>query len=151
MGNNLEKIFSLLKNPLYQVAMLLSFSLLINCFTFLINITGITEIDPVFYWRTTCALLLFYAVYNSISSIVTENLAQYWSKSMISFMLLAVVGGAMSRVFSGIEIFEAGSYSWIYIVIAVVYFIFLAMVQTMRQIVNFAQKEEWSQPRKRNR
>ena len=146
-----DTFFDKLKNPLYQVLLMIAFSVSIMLVSFLMNKVGITEVSDKFYWMTTCAIMLFFSVFNSVSSISSENLAHYWGRSLMAFMAFAVVSGGFSYLFSGLVIFDAGSYSYIYFVITFVYLIFLAMVQTMKAIVEFAQKEEWSQPRTKNK
>ncbi len=145
-----DKIADNIKNPFYQVALMLIFSTTIMLVSFLLNKLGITTISGKFFWMTTCANMLFFSVFNSISSISSQNLANYWGRSMMCFMAFAGISGLFSYLFSGIPIFDAGSYSYIYFVITFVYLIFLAMVQSMKAIVDFAQKEQWSQPRKKN-
>jgi hypothetical protein len=146
---NADNIVNNIKNPFYQVALMLVFSISIMLISFACSKLGIIDVPNKFYWMTTCALMLFFSVFNSISSLAAHNLANYWGRSMMSFMGFAVVSGFCSYFFSGLHIFDAGSYSYIYYVITFVYIIFLAMVQSMKSIVEFAQKEQWSQPRRK--
>ena len=46
---------------------------------------------------------------------------------------------------------EAGPYKWIYIVVTIGYLVFLCILSAMRKIVDFAQREEWNQPRLRQK
>ena len=46
---------------------------------------------------------------------------------------------------------EAGSYRWIYIVVAIGYLVFLSLMAMLRKIVEFAQREEWNHPRIRRK
>jgi hypothetical protein len=75
---------------------------------------------------------------------------QYWNRSLASFVALAVISGLFAYLASGIWIDDAGSYRWIYIVVSIGYVIFLSMVTFMKNIVEFAEKEEWNHPRVRN-
>jgi hypothetical protein len=145
----LDKIADNIKNPFYQVTLMLAFSVSIMCVAYIGRKLGILDFSDRFFWMTTCANMLFFAVFNSVSSISAQNLANYWGRSIMSFMGFAVISGLFSYFFSGIHIFDAGSYSYIYYVITFVYLIFLAMVQSMKAIVEFAQKEQWSQPRRK--
>lgn len=40
------------------------------------------------------------------------------------------------------------TYRWIYIVVTFGFLVFLSMVNFMKKIVEFAEKEEWNQPRR---
>jgi hypothetical protein len=109
------------------------------------------QVTPKFYWLTCTAFMLFYSVFNSIGSLATDNLNEYWGKSMYSFAALAVISGTTAYLFSGITIFEAGSYSWLFKVVFFVYLVFMSLVRSMKLIVEFAQREEWNSPKFKNR
>ena len=66
-------------------------------------------------------------------------------------MGLAAVAALLAQVFSKMSMNEAGSYKWIYMVVTVGYLVFLVILTAMRKIVDFAQREEWTQPRLRQR
>ena len=46
---------------------------------------------------------------------------------------------------------EAGSYPWIFIVVSFGYLVFLSLMAVLRTVVDFAQREEWTQPRIRRK
>lgn len=116
-----------------------------------VHLTGMAEVSVRFPWVSAASFLLFYAVFNSIFSLSAPNAAKYWSRSVFSFLGLAVVNGFTAYLFSSLGIDEAGSYRWIYIVVTFGYLVFLSIVNFIKKIVEFAQKEEWNQPRARSR
>jgi hypothetical protein len=65
-------------------------------------------------------------------------------------MGLAGASALLAYLFSGVSIGAAGSYKWLFIVVSVGFMVFLSMVNFMKVIVNYAEKEEWSAPRRRN-
>lgn len=105
--------------------------------------------DPLFAWSIAAAFMLFFALINSLLSLRADNFQQYWGRSMYSYIGLALSSALTARMFSGIPIDEAGSYRWIYIVVTVGFIVFLVMVNTVKRIVEFAEREEWNEPRKR--
>ncbi len=102
-------------------------------------------------WLTAASFLLFFALFNAIMSATSQNLMKYWGRSIYSFMGLAAGSGLLAWAFSGVPIGEAGSYKWIFFVITFGYLVFLSMIAFMKKIVEFAQKEEWTKPRLKNR
>lgn len=121
-----------------------------SCF-FLATKTGIVEAYPKFYWMCACAFLLVYAIFNSVISLRVENSANYWGSSVTMFTLLAVLSGLIAYVFSGIGVYDAGSYSFIYVVVTIGYLVFISIMNLVKKIVNFAQKEVWLHPKLRNK
>jgi hypothetical protein len=107
------------------------------------------EKDLLFPWSTAAAFLLFFALVNSLMSLQNHHFAQYWGQSMYSYMGLALVLGMAAWFFSGKTVSEAGSYRWIIFVVTFGFLVFLSMVNFMKKIVQFAEKEEWNQPKKR--
>jgi len=117
----------------------------------LVQLTGLLEMSNRFPWMIAAAFLLFFAMLNSVFSLSSKSMMRYWGRSVYCFMGLAVLSGLTAWLFSGLTIGEAGSYRWIFIVVTIGYLIFLSIVTFMRNIVDFAQKEEWNHPRIRNK
>ena len=117
----------------------------------LIKASGLLLVSDRFPWMTAAAFMLFFAMFNSVFALSTKNITKYFGRSIYSFLGLAVLAGLTAYLTSSLSINEAGSYRWIYIVVTVGYLVFLSMVSMMRTIVDFAQREEWSQPRKQRR
>jgi len=102
-------------------------------------------------WLCAASFLLFFALFNAIMSATSNNLMKYWGRSMYSFIGLAVGSGLLAWAFSGLSIGNAGSYKWIFFVVTFGYLVFLSMIAFMKQIVEFAQKEEWNKPKLRQK
>jgi hypothetical protein len=141
------------KDPIVQALIVLSLTLIVMICSFILQKIDPSFVSLKFYWLTTTAFMLFYAVFNSISSIASNDGLAFWGRSMYSYMGLAVSSGLLAWGFSGVSIFDAGSYSWLFKVVTVVYIVFMTVVRSMKTIVEFAQKEEWNSPnlRKRNK
>ena len=104
-----------------------------------------------FAWMCAGATLMMFAVFNSIFSLSAKNGMEYWGQSMTSYLALLVVNSLIAWGVSGETVYEAGSFSWIFVVTSVCYLVFISMMNIMKKIVGFAMKEEWSQPRLRSR
>jgi uncharacterized membrane protein len=110
---------------------------------------GLMAMDPLYPWSIATGFLLLFALLNSLSSLQSDNVLKYWGTSIYSYMLLAAGSGLVAWQLSGIPIGQAQSYKFIYIVVTFGFLVFLSMVNFMKKIVNFAEREEWNQPRKR--
>jgi len=106
-------------------------------------------VDKLYAWSIAAAFLLVFALANSLLSIRAVSFTKYWGSSVYSYIGLALLSGLAAKMFSGISIGEAGSYRWIIIVVTVGFVVFLMMVNFMKRIVNFAEREEWDRPRRR--
>jgi hypothetical protein len=135
--------------PPVQAALLLGGNLLFMSLGWAAKAMGWMTRDPLFAWSTAAAMLLFFALFNSLMSIRAPHFGKYWGASMYSYMALALLSGCAAWLFSGIGFREAGTYRWIFIVVSFCFLVFLSMVNFMKIIVNFAQREEWNQPRRR--
>ncbi len=116
-----------------------------------VGLTGLVHVSERFPWMTATAFLLFFAMLNSIFSLSTKSMMRYWGRSVYCFMGLAAASGLTAWLFSGLSIGEAGSYRWLYVVVTFGYLVFLSIVSFMRNIVDFAQREEWNHPRLRSK
>lgn len=136
-------------DPVRQAAVFLGASAVLMALTRLFNLTGWYEVDPLFPWSIATALLLLFAVLNSLLSLNADSFVKYWGRSMYSFLGLALGNGLMAWFVSGVPIGEAQSYRWIYVVVTFGFLVILSMINLMKKIVQFAEREEWTQPRKR--
>jgi hypothetical protein len=139
-----------LQNPVYQAIMLLGAVLVFNL-GFLAFKAGGMEIEQRFPWTIAASFLLFFTALNAIMSIFAKNMDNYWSRSILCFIGLAVVSALLAQVFSQLTINEAGPYKGVYIVLTISYLVFLSILAAVKKIVDFAQREEWNQPRLRQK
>jgi hypothetical protein len=138
-------------NPVMQAAMLFVAGFVVMLFSKILSWMGIFEANQKFPWRTAAAFILLFAIFNSITSLSSKNLNNYWLKSMASFGVLAVASGFLAYLFSSLSINEAGSYRWIFTVLTFGYLVFLSILGFIKRIVEFAEKEDWQHPKKRRR
>ncbi len=137
--------------PLWQFIYCLGGSILVTLVFWLLVNLNFMENSPKFYWMCATAFLLLYSIFNSLISLTAPNSGKYWSRSIMMFALLAIIAGALAYLFSGISVYDAGSYSFIYFVITFGYLVFISIMGFVKKIVAFAQKEVWNQPRLRKR
>lgn len=102
-------------------------------------------------WIIATAFMLLFALFNSIFCLASTHSTRYWNQSVISYVLLASLGALLAWGVSGLSIFEAGSFRWLFFVVSFSYLVFISIVNLMRIIVAFAMKEEWHAPRIRER
>lgn len=144
-------IFDRASDPIFQALLCFGVGLFIILISKLIQLTHLMEVSVRFPWMVSASFLLLFALLNSVSSLATKNMTKYWGRSIYSYMSLAALSGFTAYLFSSLTISEAGSYRSIYIVLTFGYLVFLSIVTFMRKIVEFAQREEWNQPRTRRR
>lgn len=146
-----KSLFDLSVDPIRMAGLACLISLGFMLIAKLIQASGLIDISQRFPWMTAAAFMLVFALFNSIFSISSPNLNKYWSRSIFSFAGLAAANGLLAYLLSGLTIWEAGSYSWIYVVLTFGYLVFISLMGFLKKIVEFAQREEWNQPRLRQR
>lgn len=106
---------------------------------------------PKFYWMCACSFLLIYGIFNSILSARIENSPHYWRNSIYMYAALAIVTGFIAYLFSGVGVYDAGSYAFIYIVVTFGYLMFISIMNFVKRIVKYAQNEVWLHPKIRKK
>ncbi|AEE48032.1 hypothetical protein [Haliscomenobacter hydrossis] len=134
-------------NPIFQALIAFGGVVLVNLSAIALEWMGAWVLEERFSYLTAASFLLCFAMFNSVLSLLAPNTLQYWGKSIYCFLGLVLSSVTLARALSGLRLSEAGSYWWILIVVTFGYLVFLALVNTIRSIVTFAQKEEWNQPR----
>jgi hypothetical protein len=149
--NFLDKIQLNAGKPFVQALIIIIAVFIVNIGAVIIKASGLIEVTNRFAWLNAASFMLFFAVLNSIYSIASKNVPQYWGYSMYSFMLVAGISGLQAVFFSGISIGNAGSYMWIYVVVTIGYLVFISLMTILKKVVAFAEKEEWNSPKMRPR
>ena len=149
--NSESSIFERQYDPVIQAAVILVCVLVVDIFGTIIVSANPGDEPSRFAWMSAASFMLFFALFNAVLSAASKNMLRYWMRSLYSFMGLAVAAGLLAWAFTGLTIYEAGSYMWIYLVVTVGYLVFLSMIAIIKNVVNFAQREEWSRPRPRDR
>ena len=138
-------------DPITQALVVLGSGLVVMIGGKIIAMTNWISVSDRFPWMTCTAFLLFYAMFNSIFSLASKDMNKYWSRSIMAYIGLIVGSGLLAYLFSSLWISDAGSYRWIIIVLTFGYLVFMSIVRFMKNIVEFAEREEWNSPKQRRR
>ena len=149
MTEKRRSLTSKLHSPFLQASIVFVLMLLFDLVGKALQVAG-TDLEPRYPWNVSASFLLFFALLNSLLSLLSKHADHYWGKSILSYITLAVLGGMAAKLFSSIGINEAGTYRWLYIVLSIGYMVFLCIIGMVRKIIEFAQKEEWNEPRQPN-
>lgn len=123
---------------------------LIICLIALVAIMGVVNLsfptetlaDKAAYWEIAFAILMGYALFNSIFSLSYHDKTVYFRDSIFCFAALAAAGGFLASYFSGLTMDEAGSFRWLYFVFGFSYLVFISIVNLMRKIIEIAKKQD---------
>jgi hypothetical protein len=128
--------------PIKQGLVVIALILIFDLFSLAGGVGEDGFFKPSIFWINTIAFLLVYSLFNSILSLSSEDQNKYWGQSIATFAGICIIGGVLAYLFSGLTIDEAGSFRWLYMVFGMGYIIFLAMIRTIRKIVEIAQKQD---------
>ena len=103
---------------------------------------GLYELADYFPWTIAAGLTFLFGIANTILSLSSTEIGTYWRDSVASYFIVMVFGGLLAWALSGMTVYEAKSFSWIYIVFTFSYLLFMSMVQAMRKIVSIAQSQD---------
>ena len=142
-NNSLENsIFAKAHSPLLQAGIVLglgvSFMLLGGIFTW----TGLMDMGVKFPWTTAGAFMLFYAIFNSVFGLSSDNINQYMKLSILCYIGLVAGLTLFAYLFSGKWINEVGSFRWIFFVLAFGYLAFISIIGMMKNVFEFFMKKE---------
>lgn len=144
-----ESDYKKIDSPIAQALVVLGGALVLMVCGWLLTVSKIYPVDRLYAWSIAAAFMLLFAMLNSLMSLRADSFTKYWGTSMYTYLGLALCTGLAAWLFSGIPLRDAGTYRWIYLVVTVGFLVFLSMVNFMKRIVQFAEKEEWNQPRRK--
>ena len=146
-GPTQSKVFQQKIDPMKIAGIMLAACFVFGGLSKLADLAGFGMNDRLIPWTFALSFLLLYAVAGSLFTLTADSDLKYFGRSIYAFLGLAIVNGLIAWLFSGIKIGEAGSYKSLYLVVAIGFLVFISIVNAMKGIVKFAQKEEWNQPR----
>ena len=129
-------------HPVKQALFILLMMPIMTLLFYIPHWIGLIELQQYFPWTVSAALTLLFAVGNSILSLGASDQNKYWGNSIICYMMVVVAGGAIAWLISGLHVYEAKSFRWIYVVFTFGYLLFLSIMRAMRKIVEIAQKQD---------
>ena len=142
MNNWDNSVYARNISPFLQASLVLGLIILfmvLSYFLLYFEVGGVKQGAP---WTVFATFMLFYALINSVLSISAVSRNKYWLHSIISYVILGIVGGGLAYLFSGLSIDDAGSYRWILLIFTFCYILFLSIVRAMKKIVTIAQKQD---------
>ncbi len=149
--NNATSLFEKAHSPYLQGGIVLTLVFVVMLLAKVIKWTGLLTLSDAYPWTVSVSFMLFFALFNSIFSLASKNIDYYWRQSIIAFLGLTLVSAGLAFVFSSVPLSEVGEYKWIFMVFAFGYLVFISIIGFMKRIVEFAQREEWSKPRRRSK
>ncbi len=135
-------MLSFLESPFYQAGIVLALILVL---------TGIDHLLPhrtelihprAGSWIMATALLLCFVILNTIFLFRINEVVAYFSRSVVSYILLLLFSYGWCYLLSGVHFDEAGSFRWLWFVLTLVYMVFFAIAYTIRGIIAIADREE---------
>ncbi|MFT6336506.1 MAG: hypothetical protein ACI86M_000973 [Saprospiraceae bacterium] len=142
MVNSDKSIFEYDIPPFVQVGAVLILILIFILLSSGAGALGISDTDSGTPWLIAVSLTFFFTIGNSVMSLAADNLNKYWWQSILSYVLLAFLGGGVAYLFSGDSMDLHGSYKWLYVMFAMGHIFFLALIRTMRKIVTIAKEQD---------
>lgn len=115
--------------------------------TLLVSTVGPQGFGDRLPWIVALAFLLLFAVFNSIFCLSSTQVERYWQRSILAYIALGGLGILCAWLLSGKFLTSVGSFKWMYIVVTFCYLVFISIINFMRSVVNFAEKEEWKKPK----
>ena len=144
-----EDWFTRLRQPPAQAVLAAGLMVVFIGFGFATSLSG-GEMNERWGYQSAATALLLFGVGNALMSLGAVDVLKYWRRSFVSYVLLGALGIGLAYAYSGLWITEAGFYRFIFMVLTFGYLVLLSIASMMRGIVNFAEREEWSQPRSRD-
>jgi len=135
-------IFRMQVHPLKQAGIAVSIELVILLLVKLMMRTGTISDNPTFCWEVVFTLMLAYMLFNAMLSFPYKNRNQYFVYSLIGYVIVALLGGIMAHLFSGVSMDEAGSFRWLYMLLTFCYLVFLTIANAIWKIIEMAKKQD---------
>lgn len=137
-------------NAYKHAILVLVLGVIMMLLSLIIKSTGV-ELEETFIWMIVAACSLLFAGSCSIYAAFNKNFNQFLLHAVVSYLSLVVVMCFLAYFISKIPISKAGTYYKILMVVTFCFLVLLSLVNAVRAIIEYAQKEEWNHPKLRRR
>ena len=114
----------------------------------LLGIMNVFQASERFPWMAGAAMLFVFSMFSCLLLIPAKDVSIYIKRAMYSFMGLIFFTYVVAWLFTGKMIDEVGSFKWIYLVLTVGFLLFIGITVFVRQLITFAEEEDWQGPRR---
>lgn len=135
-------IFSGEVSPFKQVIFVVAVGVVLMGLTELLPQSPRMERTNSMPWTVASAMLLFFALANSVLAFSVKDGNKYWLYSMMSYAVLFITVSSLAYLVSGVGMDEAGSFRWIFLVFTFGYLILLSIVNLIRFFVALSKRSD---------
>jgi hypothetical protein len=135
-------VITFFETPFYQAGLIFVFILALSLLDMTLPHDTAIISPAAGPWILATALLLCYVFFNTVFLFRIKETIPYWSKSMISYVILLILTYGWCYFLSGRHIDEVGSFRWLWMVLTLVYMVFFAIAYTIKGIIAIADREE---------
>jgi hypothetical protein len=137
-----KSIFDKQFKPYYQALFVLLIYIIILLIVGLLKYLDWITFTSIDYWKYATAVVLFFIMVNCVYCFPAKEKMIYYRDSILTYTLVLIVFSIASKFFSGMNISEAESYSWIWMVFSIIYIVLITIINLLRKIVEVAIKQD---------
>lgn len=111
------------------------------------NSTGSNAFLPRTQYTVALSFLMVFSLFSAVLSLASQKPDDYWWKSLVSYVILAITSGYTAYLFTGLTPDEAGPFKWMFFVFTFGFILLLAIFRAMRKLMSMAQKMDKRLPK----
>lgn len=129
-------------DPLKMAGGVLIILILCQLFVFLVKPLVPDLIDERSAWVVTAAMLLFYILFNSISTFAAPSLIRNWSRSIYGMGGLSAIGFLISYLLSGKGISDMPGFNEVLMIVFIGFIVLKSIATSIKGIVLFIKQRD---------
>ncbi|MBP7184627.1 MAG: hypothetical protein KBA06_03885 [Saprospiraceae bacterium] len=139
-------------NPLFLGGVFILTNLACIFFLKLLDLSTLFDIEYDVYWKSSCTIIFVYVAAVCIFALSSQNINQFIAKSIVMYIILiASAYFLVTLLRNDADFTEVDSFKWILYVISFGYLVFLSIIGFVRKIVDYAENETWTAPKRKNK
>lgn len=137
-----SKLITIFQKPLHQAFLVIGMTIVFSLIDYIMpHQNGLLEKNSG-TWIVGTAMIFCFIIVNTIVALRVQNILPYWSRSVLIFVGLFVFTYLWCYFLSGKNIDDAGGFSWLWIVLTMVYLVFFVIARSMKRIVDLANEQD---------
>ncbi len=129
-------------NPWIMASGLLLVFLLIYAGHFVVvQISGGT-MDVLQIWVYVMGASMVYSIFSAINILYAANTSRYYSRAMMGYIALVIVGVILATLISGKSILELQTYRRVFIFVVFTFLVMVTIVTLIKQLENWSRRDD---------
>ena len=150
MASSEQRSYLTRKTHPAKLALLVSLFMVLVMLVIKFTMDQESESTKLLYWEIALVATLVYALFSCVFSLLSDKKLKYFALSIVSYLVIVILGIFMAGNFSGLSISEAGSFEWLFKLFSFSFLLLISVFNLMSKVMEIVKRQDEEIRRQQN-